>query len=164
MGKNKLNPLAFTLIEILVIVTIITIVTGIGLAYYNDDNHRKNLFKEQRKLVDVLSLARKKTMANDDQNHSCTDFQGYQVNVVNANSYSMTLCCDASCIGIQTYNLISDVVFQTITTSLQFKPITLNVNPAETFTLRNSALSNKCVQVTVSSAGVISTSDIISCP
>lgn len=158
MDKNNFfGKISFTLIELLIVISVIFLISGISLAFYNQFNEQKKLEIETEKLVDVLELAKKKTSSAEIGNYTCTNFSGYQVNIT-ALSYKLILCCSADCSVnylIQSYNLTNNIIIIDGLGSVQFKPLTAGVVGTNTIILKNSTI-NKCQQISISSAGVIS--------
>lgn len=147
---------SFTLIELLIAVSIILIFSGFSLAFYNKFTEEKKLENEAKKLVDVLELAKKKTSAGDVGNYSCDNFFGYHV-VIRLKYYGLRLCCSSGCDTnnsylIQWYNLPSNMSILSGDTTIQFKPLTTMFNQ-NTITLRNSSLS-RCRNVSISPTGI----------
>ncbi len=56
---------AFTFLELIIVIAIMTIVAGMGLATYNNSTRSLNIEKETQKISDILSLARSKAAAGD---------------------------------------------------------------------------------------------------
>ena len=61
MDKSK----GFTLIELIVVMGILSIFSGIFLARYNENASQLKLKNEAKKLIDVLELAKKKALNGD---------------------------------------------------------------------------------------------------
>ena len=57
MDRNKFS---FTLIELLIVISIISILSTVGLAYYNKYGEEVKLKNSANQLADVLELAKKK--------------------------------------------------------------------------------------------------------
>ncbi len=165
---------AYTLIELLITISIIIIFSGISIAYYNNFTEEKKLENETQKLVDVLDLAKKKAAGAEDSSlcpnsggpfGSQYGYTGYRVNIF-SNSYSLSRCCTTatsnSCAQpqlINTYNNIpSNITFTSSQSNIQFKQLTSVINSSTliTITVRNTNL-NKCRQITISPSGVIET-------
>ena len=152
----------FTLIELIVVIAIMAIMTGIGLAYFNKFNEEKKISGEVSRLVDVLHLARSKSMAGDlSPMPACTDFSGYQVEIIQT-AYSFVFCC-GDCTGGNKIPLQSHTLYSTVladnTYSLLFKPSTGVVNTGltseKTITFTDTSIS-KSATVTVQNSGLIS--------
>lgn len=163
---------AFTLVEILVITTIVVLFSGTLLASYNNFNQQKNLEKEISRLIDVLSLAKSKTQAADlDPSVDCSgsdEFGGYQVDI-NDSSYSFKQCCrdavskSTSFCGsdIQVYDFQSGIINESGASTLNFYPLAEGATPL-LLTIKSTSI-NKCYEVNISETAIFTTSDIISC-
>lgn len=155
MGRSR----AFTLIELIVVIAIIVLMSGLSLAYYNNFTEQQKLEGETNKIIEVLELAKKRALASDLQNITCEKFGGYVVSFT-ANSYSMKLSCTPDCgISCKRTFLVSSSNFAIISDSpiLTFKPMYSGIVPAAgvNVTLTDSQL-NKCKKINISSTGIIS--------
>ena len=158
---------SFTLIEILMVLTIISLFTGYSLATYNSFSQKKTLEKEASFLGDILSLAMGKAQGAD-ISLSCSgsdEFGGYRVEV-NASNYSFRQCCRnvytkviSSCgSNIQSYNFHNSVSKISGASIIDFYPLTNGATPT-TITLKHTSLS-KCLDVSITAAGIITVGDI----
>lgn len=149
---------SFTLIELLVVISIMIIFIGIGLPQYNTYTEQTKLKNEAKKLVDVLELAKKKSMSADLVG-TCADFTGYRV-TTSANAYLLLFGCSSIYTSVQNYNLstnititatgIGDFNFPTLMKNLKFG-VAPNINSVQ---LKNSAI-NKCVNISISDIGIV---------
>ena len=159
MVKNKLN-LSFTLIELLITVTIIFIFSGLTLSYYNNFTQEQQLKNEAKKFVDVLELAKKKAISGDQSNQTCNDFNGYRISA-SPTTYQLSLCCNGDCsnnISINTYALENNVTFENNLT-FQFLPLARGVTSLIstfpiTICMKNNII-NKFNKITVEKTGII---------
>jgi len=150
---------SFTLIELIIIVGIVAVLSGIFLGYYNNFSEEKKLDEGVKKLIDVLNLARTKSLAADlSPQTTCTNFAGYKIEFI-GNTYDLIFCCNSSCTGggrikIQSYGLPSSVSFLSSST-ISFKPLSGETSQATTtITLKNTNI-NQCYQVTVQASGLV---------
>lgn len=149
---------AFTFIELLFTVTIVAVISALSLARYNDFTERKRLEGDAKQLVDVLNLARKKSMASD-MYSDCADFKGYKVDI-GINSYTLFFLCGNSESPIQTYNFSPNNKIASGTSGeVIFIPIDGTINGNPTFTLRNTFI-NKAIDINIYRTGVIDLGDI----
>ena len=118
-----LNKKSFTLIELLIVVSVIILFSGLSIAYYNNFTNEKKLEAGANKVYDTLELAKKKTSSGDLSGETCDPFGGYEVkSSADRPSYSLYLCCEGSCdTPIQTYDLNNPVTFNHASRSIQFK-------------------------------------------
>src|SRR3989344_8314135 len=86
---------AFALIELMVVLTIASIMVGLGLARYYTYSEQVKLKNDAIKLVEVFELAKKKTTAADLVG-SCSNFTGYRITTT-TNYYGLYFCCNDSC-------------------------------------------------------------------
>lgn len=170
MVRNKfLN--GFTLIEIIIVVAIIILFSGLSLVYYNNFNEQTKLKEEARKLVDVLELAKKKASSGDTPTSCEGGFNGYRVDV-NANSYSLSSCCGGICnttSPVTTYNLPTSLTTYAGTGYIQYSQLNLAINMtiSSPIKIKNSSLSNSanCLEINITSNGIVTNDDQFkSCP
>lgn len=158
----------FSLIETIVVVSIIILFTGIGIAKYNDFSEEKRLDTEVKDFIDFLDAARQKTVQQDVSagNISPCPFEGYSVKIdASTQKYTLFIQCP---IATET------TIEHTFPSSIQISPsgthwvvykypkgFTTNVSN-QTFTIKHLTLK-KCVDVTITPAGVINESAKQSC-
>lgn len=144
----------FTLIELIVVIGILSLFTGIFIARYNENTGQLRLRSEAKKLVDVLELAKKKALTADLFDKNCTDFRGYRV-IVGSGNYSLSFNCGGVYTEVQNYNLTLNNSIIAGTGNYDFTPMMVNpIFPATVILVKNS-LINKSIKVNISSIGVI---------
>jgi len=157
---------SFTLIELLVTTTIILIFGGLSLAYYNNFTQEKSLKNEALKLVNTLEIAKKKANSGDLSGRTCDGgFNGYQVNVTSS-GYSLSLRCGGASISPAVFSYSfpssSNISISGGTGNYDFRELNLN-STSGTIRIKNLNIS-KCLDITISSAGIITLSEnFISC-
>jgi prepilin-type N-terminal cleavage/methylation domain-containing protein len=148
---------SFTLIEILVVISIMSIFIGMGLAQYNTYTEQTKLKNDAKKLVDVLELAKKKSLSADLFDKNCASFTGYKV-TISSGSYLLLFGCSSIYSVVQTYNLVTNITITAGTGDYNFPPLMNNPNfISNTIRLTNSAIStaNKCIDISISAIGVV---------
>lgn len=142
MAPNNKN-FGYTLFEILVVVAIILLFSGLSLAYYNSFNEQKRLEGEAKKFVETLELAKKKTISGD---KPCTDYSGnYRVSWTSVSPYTYTLT-SMGCSDQSVYTLPSNFSFLSAG-NVTFEPFGLGSNSA-CLIIKNDS-SGKCRKVSV---------------
>ena len=159
MDKSK----GFTLIELIVVMGILSIFSGIFLAQYNENASQLKLKNEAKKLIDVLELAKKKALTADLFDKNCTDFTGYRV-IISSGSYSLSFGCASVYSVVQNYNLLTNITATVGTGNYNFSPLMINPNfISNTIRLKNSAI-NKCVNISISPIGIVELNEtLVSC-
>ncbi len=168
------NKKGFTLIELLVVTTIIILLAGFSLAYYNNFTAAKTLEEDSKRLTNALDLARKKASSADVVNQvncSSFNFAGYRAQI-DADGFSVSLLCpnpQAAIVDYDFQNNNSVTLGEGETVKVDFLPLTagVKVNDAivatdTTFILKNSVI-NKCINIIVSPRGTIEQSNV-TCP
>lgn len=151
---------SFTLIEILIIIVIITIFSGLSFAYYNNFTQQLKLKKEAIRLNNVIDLARKKAFSSDIYDSNCPNFQGYKVSI-SANAYSLIFICDNLKV-LQTYNLENNLSIITGTGEMIFPILGRNINiNINTVTIKNN---NQCLDLNIDTLGNVNIGNIYNCP
>jgi prepilin-type N-terminal cleavage/methylation domain-containing protein len=159
MDKNK----GFTLIEFIVVVSIVLLFLGAALPNYNQFSSQVKLKSEAKKMIDVFELAKKKALSADLSDKSCTNFTGYRTTVTAA-AYSLNFCCAGSCSDIQDYNLGTNITVTSGIGNYNFTPLMILPDfVSNSIRLKDSALS-KCIDISISPIGVIELNEtLISC-
>lgn len=159
MKRVKLSK-AFSLIELIIVVAIIGVLIGTFLANYRYFTEQKKLDKDVTALVDMLEIAKKKTVSGDlAYDASCANFNGYGV-IALSDSFSLNLCCNTTCGGnatqknsyiLEPTNLIKSPI------NVWFAPVTGTQlgNPGNQIITIKNQLINRCKNVTVSQDGLI---------
>lgn len=163
MDKNKFfNSRGYTLIEIIVVLGIVTILSGFGIAKYNTYTQQLTLKNQAKNLVEVIELAKKKAVSGD-LYQNCSDFQGYQV-VVNANTFLMNFNCGGVYQTIQNYSMANSITTIVGIGNFNFLPLAIGTNlTVNSLRLKNSKI-DQCIDISISSIGVINIDEtLISC-
>lgn len=162
MAPNK--RFGFTLVEVLVVTSIMLVTTGFGIARYNDYTQQRRLDHEAKKLVSVFELASKRAISGD-SSAACADFQGVQVAITKTGSYTVRRCCEGACTSAQStiytsaqlpngINIAAPPSDATYLFNKLTQAVTINPPTSQTIILQNT-LSSKCLTVTVSPVGII---------
>jgi len=150
MDKNK----GFTLIEIMVVISVVLVFLGLSLPRYNDYASQLKLKSEAKKLVDVLELAKKKALTSDLFDKNCADFTGYRI-AISSGSYSLSFGCASVYSVVQDYDLLTNITATIGTGNYDFSPLMNNPSfISNTIRLKNSVI-NKCVSISISPIGII---------
>lgn len=168
---------SFTLIELIIVIGIITLFSGLSLAAYSDFTETKKLEGETKKFVEVLELAKKKILSGDksslDENYVNCDLTGYKIDIISNTEYSLKafVCqnnngtCELSLIGctdldISRYKTLPEISISAL--EIVFYPFGLGLQEAKTVVIKNNN-NAKCRQVNIEKSGVIN-EQIITCP
>jgi prepilin-type N-terminal cleavage/methylation domain-containing protein len=113
-----MNSKAFTLIEILVSLAVISTITGLVLVNYNNFNQVERMRQAGRNLRnDMRSIQAKASSGAKPVGVTCTTLVGYQINF-NTNSYNYQPVC--------TEGLVNPVVTVALPSGVEFYPIPLS--------------------------------------
>lgn len=149
---------SFTLIEILISITIITIFSGIILASYNGFTEDQKLKSESKRLISVLALARKSASAGlstdvIDPMATCNVsggyvFSGYNI-VISTNKYELQRCCSSVCNTVHTYNFEKNITAKTAEEFL-FQPLSLGAKtPQGQSNIITIKIKLRCIDITI---------------
>jgi prepilin-type N-terminal cleavage/methylation domain-containing protein len=160
--NNTFNKNGFSLIELIIAISIITLFSAMSLSVYNQYTSQQQLIKQQNNLINLLELSRKKATSSDLNNYSCpvnTDFTGYQINIT-SNSLTMFICCGSgnNCSNryqITQYSIESPITITNGIGNFRFKNSgQTNLTSPLTITLKQNSLS-KCLNIYISPMGLI---------
>jgi len=172
---NKKNK-GFTIFEILIVVGIIILLSGLTVTYYNNYSENEKLSGEAKKINSVFDLALKKTQAAEwtSEEEGCLpSFIGYQITISDTNQFALERLCSGPATIIKTYYLQNNIkiVQPEVGTTMLYrklsKTILLNYNeiiePIELI-IKNEALNNNnCLKITINQAGVINIGEKTNC-
>lgn len=92
--KKKITQRAYSLLEILLVVFIIAVFSGMALPYFNNSTNNKKLEQEAKRLIDVIELAKAKASAGESDIPGCEIFRGYRILFDNPpTQYRLRTCC-----------------------------------------------------------------------
>lgn len=169
----KKTKTAFTLIEIMVVVSIILIFTGMSLVYYNVFTQERLLNTETDKLVSVLEIAKKNsTSASEAASANCPStyqFRGNAITFTSTKTYTISNCCAAletdatSCPDtVNTYKMKDPVNISNSPSTISFDKLYGTATAMSIIVRLGTGTTNstKCYTVTVSSVGVVTKSNM----
>ena len=157
MELATLNKKAFSLIEIIITVAIISVITAVGITSYTSFQQTQIAQTSVQELKNNLRKYQIKALAVE-KSTSCPDeysFYGIQANFA-ADSYSFTaLCTNGSSEVKESFSLPDNIVIQS-TGSLIFKPLSGGIESAtaEPYTL-NICGYGKLYTITITKSGDI---------
>lgn len=152
-SKNR----AYTLIELLIGISIISIIFSVGFASYRDFSRRQALTGVTKAMVSDLRLIQQKSLSGEKPD-TCTTLSGYQMKRTSATAYDLQAVCSTN-ITVKTVDLAEDGV----TISFSADPIIFkvlgqgtNLTAIATITLTNTNM-NKSSHVYVGIGGDVYT-------
>lgn len=179
--NRNVRTQAFTLLEILLVIFIISVFSGLSLPYFNASTNTKKLDQEAKQLIDVIELAKAKSSASEAVIPGCNIFRGYRVFFDNPSTqYRLRACCTNSAApaqlcttfrDIQTYQLQSGhslTLSGSLTppnTYIHFPNLKLGTTLNSNAVIRvNNVSINKCIRITVDRLGLVTESQIMPLP
>lgn len=165
MEENKIIlKKSFTIVELIVVLSIIAIFLGLGMANYQNYQQETLLKQESKNFVENFELTKKKAFSSELYDLNCINFNGYRL-VINPDnkSYDIFFGCNNSYSKIQTFNLPENIVFQSIPVSNFYFPPMLDgffINQVVNLRIKNNS-TGKCVNVFINRKGVVRIDDLL---
>jgi prepilin-type N-terminal cleavage/methylation domain-containing protein len=138
----------FTLVELMVVISIMALLFGVGLAKYNQFNQSRKIIEAAKILRSDLTFARSKALAGD-KSGACTGIlEGWYIKTY-TQSYDLGYRCGGVASTVRTVNLSPVTVSSA---EVLFRPSTLGASSSVTFTLSYNSYQEI---VAVSTSGAI---------
>jgi|SRR3989344_6902827 len=104
----------FTLIEMLIAISVMSLLVGGSIAGYNKYNTRQIVIQDGKILASTLRTAQTRARVGDKPTAGCTKLDGYRViGTANASTYELRVVCDGADAGtISTITLTTGVIIQ----------------------------------------------------
>ena len=157
MEKN-----AYTLIEILIVISITAILLGFGFAGFRQYSQRQVLFAAAREVRSDLRLLQEKAISGvkePDVITSCAGkfLDGYRFDIISATQYRMSAVCSGSVVNIQDKSVKLGFTIAATIDPILFKVLSQGTDitgSSSIITLTQTA-TNKNITITVSAEGSI---------
>lgn len=140
----------FTIIELLIAISIMALLFGIGISRYVSFNQGQIIKQAAQKLRSDLRVVVNKAITGE--KNGCGTLDGYQVSFTGGQYSFSTACSDGTFRAVNTVNLPTGVTFSPLPSSLFFKVLGQGVSSAATITLSGFS---KTETVTVNLSGEI---------
>lgn len=88
-----MKRIGFSLIELLIVISITLVIFSLGIASFNQFNKRERVRQSALSLKASLRLAQSKALSAEKPKSDCTTYQGVQVSFT-ASSYTLQHVCD----------------------------------------------------------------------
>jgi len=143
----------FTLVELLVVMSIIGVLFGIGIAQYMNFNRRQILDQATQELKNNLRFAQSKALAGEKPSNWCASpyhLRGYRLKFTTNQNYSIeAVCSDGGTRQVKSISFPGPVTKSSGSTSVLFKVLAQGIEGSTTyFTLNYSGVDSKTVTVT----------------
>ncbi len=130
MNTRRLNLHAprdtrgFTLLELLVVVSILVMIFGVAIASFNSFNRRSRLQQAALNFKSALRFAQTRAISAEKPSGGCTTFVGMRVAFPGAGSYTIDHECTEGTVGtVETTTLPSGITFVSIPTAFTFQTL-----------------------------------------
>lgn len=157
----------YTLLELIIVIAVIAVLSGLTVTSYNTFNEEKKLDTQAKNFIAVLDLAHDKAASADLYDSGCTDFRGYRVSITSSSAYSFNFVCGGSPTLIQSYTLPLGTAFNVSSASVLFKPLSGETDltaASSSITIENGNLTpNRCINVTLYQNGRVEESVKVNC-
>lgn len=138
--QHHFDGAGFTLIEILIAISIVALVGGLVLANYTRYNKNQQLKQAALTLKSNLRLAQSKATTGQKPRLGCTELLGYQVTFSSSSSYSTQAVCTEGPSGEAiSVSLPTGIQFSSIPNPITFGVLTRGIASDVTITLTNTA-------------------------
>jgi len=156
----------FSLIELVVVMSITAIITGMGVNVYKNSVNERRLNLDVNLVVGIIEETKQKARARDvSPVATCNPFDSYNL-VINpsANTLRQEIVCNFVSTQLTTYTLENTTITSPVgNTTLNFiSPTGQTTNAELSITLRNTAIS-RCVTIRVPPIQTVIVSDPFSC-
>lgn len=158
MKKKSCFKSGFTLIESLIVVSILGILLGIGIAAYNVFNRNQILSQTAKNIKEDLRLTQSKALSAKKDCGICKGADGVCGNTddivldgwfvsFTSNSYTVYGSCQGAQFGQKTVSLPNNVSLNPLPGTIKFQVLNKGVDPATTITI-NAFGKNQTITVT----------------
>ena len=148
---------AYTLIELLIGISIISIIFSVGFASYRDFSRRQALTGVTKSVVSESRLIQQKSLSGEKPS-SCTTLSGYQLDITSTTTYNLVADCSTN-VFVKTVDLTeAGVTISSNTDPIIFKVLGqgTNLTSEATITITNPKM-NKSSSVIVGIGGDVYT-------
>jgi prepilin-type N-terminal cleavage/methylation domain-containing protein len=160
---DKSNTKSFTLIEILIVTTIIAVLSGTSMALFSTYRDDKVLAAQVSILTRVLELAKNKATAGDTS--LCSNSQNAHVDGYTVSVDPLNITLLPGCDTIPTpliYPIPTTILYPTPSFSFRFDSRNYQ-GGTEKYPIKNRS-TNKCKFVQIDETGLITNGDYTTCP
>lgn len=154
------NTSAFTLVELLIGITIISIVFGVGIASYREFSRRQALTGVSKQLkADIRLIQQLALTGQKPENVSCPTLNGYTFSRVNSTVYTLSANCSnasgavMSPIEIKSVDLGTDITLTATVPNMLFKVLGQGTDLASANSLLLTHTSGNDITITVGVGG-----------
>ena len=164
---------SFSLIELLIVISITFFFVGMSLVYYNNFTAKKELDKEARRVFDFINLVRENAISNKGAVEYCSlisnnvdKFNGWDlsINPATKSFKAFRVCNDLKETTPSMSTIVSiDILSPATGKDILFKSSKGSLSSDETIILKSVKL-NKCIVIVANKSGVITISKQAQCP
>lgn len=159
--QTRTGSVGFTLIEMMVVISIIALISGIGVARYNRFNRRQQVKESGKDFVSVLRNTQNRAITGDKPASGCMELEGFQVSpTLGGNQYTVDTVCDPEgSVEKEPKSLRSGLVsFIDPSNSVTFAPLYGTAESDTTITIGHSVAGVEKLTIIVTAGGNISCS------
>ncbi|MCL4359665.1 prepilin-type N-terminal cleavage/methylation domain-containing protein [Patescibacteria group bacterium] len=129
----------YTLIELLVTLSIIGIILGVGIARFDNYNKTQKLRQAALTVKNDLRLAQTKASAGLKPSSGCSVLLGYTVTFTGTGYTTQALCSEGPAGTADTASLSPGLTFTTVPSTITFAPLGQGASPTETISVTNGS-------------------------
>lgn len=167
MKSRYQNQKGFSIIELIIVISIIVVFVGVGTQVYKNIMYERRLSIDVRLVTSIIEETKQKARARDvSPLASCLNFVSYNI-IVDPRNGTLTqqFMCDATTIDLASYTLTNTTMTSPRSArTLHFTyPLGNHADPALTITLKNAKTST-CADISIPQVTASVESDPYNCP
>ena len=160
--KNTYFKKGFSLVELIVVISIMAIFIGISTSVYTSSANDRQIIDDAKMISSLIQDTKQRSISRDlSPNRACVIFQSYNIINPTARTFAQEFRCNGVDTTVNTYNLkYSSIVRPSTNTRIRFTYPIGNLDPVggQIIDMRNLK-TLMCVRITIPFRGSVSVSN-----